>query len=141
MATDPLTLRFDHLGLVVAELAQGRAYLQQSLGIERFSPQYQDPLQKVWVQFGWDTQGLCYELVAPSEEGSPVANALAKRSNILNHLAYRVRDIAAGAEHLRQQRHLPLGPAQPAVAFAGARVQFFLSPLGHIVELVEELMA
>lgn len=62
---------------------------------------------------------------------------LKTRRNVINHLAYRVSNLQESAERLRTQRHLPLGPSQPAIAFGGAHVQFFLSPLGHIVELIE----
>ena len=80
---------------------------------------------------------LCYELVAPAGEESPVTQVLKTRRNVINHLAYRVSNLQASAERLRTQRHLPLGPSQPAIAFGGSHVQFFLSPLGHIVELIE----
>lgn len=130
---------FDHIGLVVPDLASGECYCRDVLGLNRFSAAVLDPLQNVWVQFGYDEAGICYELVAPAGENSPVAQVLKTRRNVLNHLAYRVASLVTSAERLRTQRHLPLGPSQPAVAFGGAHVQFFLSPLGHIVELIEEV--
>ncbi|MGY3944371.1 VOC family protein [Aeromonas tecta] len=130
---------FDHIGLVVPDLASGERYCRDVLGLTRFSAAVLDPLQNVWVQFGYDEAGICYELVAPAGENSPVTQVLKTRRNVLNHLAYRVVSLVTSAERLRTQRHLPLGPSQPAVAFGGAHVQFFLSPLGHIVELIEEV--
>ena len=131
-------MQFDHIGLVVPDLASGEAYCREVLGLTRFSVAVEDPLQKVWVQFVHDEGGLCYELVAPATEDSPVTQVLKTRRNVINHLAYRVACLAESAARLRDQRHLPLGPSQPAFAFGGAHVQFFLSPLGHIVELIEE---
>ncbi len=130
-------MQFDHICLVVPDLASGEAYCREVLGLTRFSVAVEDPLQKVWVQFVHDEGGLCYELVAPATEDSPVTQVLKTRRNVINHLAYRVPCLAESAARLRDQRHLPLGPSQPAIAFGGAHVQFFLSPLGHIVELIE----
>ncbi|HHQ4527566.1 TPA: VOC family protein [Aeromonas hydrophila] len=130
-------MQFDHIGLVVPDLASGVAYCRDVLGLSRCSVAVEDPLQRVWVQFVHDDHGLCYELVAPASEESPVAQVLKTRRNVINHLAYRVSNLQESAERLRVQRHLPLGPSQPAIAFGGAHVQFFLSPLGHIVELIE----
>ncbi|HHQ4922781.1 TPA: VOC family protein [Aeromonas veronii] len=132
-------MQFDHIGLVVPDLASGVAYCRDVLGLSRFSTAVEDPLQRVWVQFVHDEHGLCYELVAPAGEDSPVTQVIKTRRNVINHLAYRVQSLQEGATRLREQRHLPLGPSQPAVAFGGAHVQFFLSPLGHIVELIEDV--
>ncbi|HDO1384471.1 glyoxalase [Aeromonas sp. HMWF036] len=132
-------MQFDHIGLVVPDLASGVAYCRDVLGLSRFSVAVEDPLQGVWVQFVHDEHGLCYELVAPAGEDSPVTQVIKTRRNVINHLAYRVQSLQEGATRLREQRHLPLGPSQPAVAFGGAHVQFFLSPLGHIVELIEDV--
>ncbi|MGL6597167.1 VOC family protein [Aeromonas veronii] len=132
-------MQFDHIGLVVPDLASGVAYCRDVLGLSRFSVAVEDPLQGVWVQFVHDEHGLCYELVAPAGENSPVTQVIKTRRNVINHLAYRVQSLQEGATRLREQRHLPLGPSQPAVAFGGAHVQFFLSPLGHIVELIEDV--
>lgn len=113
--------------------------MPRRVGAEPFSTAVEDPLQRVWVQFVHDEHGLCYELVAPAGEDSPVTQVIKTRRNVINHLAYRVHSLQEGATRLREQRHLPLGPSQPAVAFGGAHVQFFLSPLGHIVELIEDV--
>ena len=130
-------MKLHHIGLVVSELEIGVCYCLEALGISRFSEPVLDPLQRVHICFAYDDAGICYELIAPAGDDSPVSQALRTRHNLLNHLAYEVADIAMAAERLRAQRHLPLGPSQPAIAFGGAHVQFFLSPLGHIVELVQ----
>ena len=130
-------MEFDHLGVVVADLATGRAHVSALLPVSAWTDVFQDPVQQVSVQFGHDRSGMCYELIAPSGDASPVAAALRNKANILNHVGYRVRDLDAEAARLREQRCIPLGPAAPAVAFGGARIQFFLSRYGFIVELIE----
>lgn len=130
---------FDHLGLVVNDLATGRDKLSRLLPIDEWSEEIADPGIGVWVQFGRDLSGFRYELVAPLARPSPVCEALKSGKNILNHLAYRVAELDRGASHLRAEGAIPLGPAKSAVAFAGARVMFFLTSLGFVVELVEGL--
>ena len=128
---------FDHLGLVVNDLATGRDKLSRLLPIDDWSEEIADPGIGVWVQFGTDPSGLRYELVAPLAKPSPVCEALNSGKNILNHVAYRVADLDRAANQLRTEGSIPLGPAKPAVAFAGARVMFFLTSMRFVVELVE----
>jgi len=129
---------FHHLGLFVADLEQGRTALAALLPITTFEPPVDDPGLRVRVQFGLDAGGLRYELVAPLGEGDPVTPVLASGKAILNHVAYRVPNLAAEAARLRQQGALPLGPARPAQAFDGRPVMFFLTPLRFILELIED---
>lgn len=130
-------MQFDHIGVFVKTLDQGRARLQEMLPIAKVGQVFHDPLLKVSVQFLHDTGGICYELVAPNGEGNPVDAMLAEKRNILNHVAYKVADFDAGVEHLRKAGCMPLGMPQPALAFGGARVVFFLTPLRMIIELIE----
>ncbi len=128
---------FDHIGLFVADLEAGREALGKLLPIAEFLPPIDDPVLKVRVQFGIDASGLRYELVAPFGEGDPVSGVLASGKNILNHVAYRVADLAAEAARLRIAGAMPLGVPKPALAFGGKRVQFFLTKLRFVVELIE----
>jgi len=132
-----LSLRFDHIGVVVEELARGREFLSETLGIERWTEAIADEALGVWVQFGVGGDGPCFELVAPLGEKSPIAGALRAGKNILNHVAYLTNDLAAEGERLRAQGCLPTGAAQAAVAYGGRRVQFWISPLRFMIELVE----
>lgn len=131
-------MRFHHIGIVCAKLSAGKDRLDEILGPLKWSDAFDDPIQRVSVQFGTDNSGICYELIAPTDERSPVNEALRQGKNILNHVAYTVSSVAEEAERLRQRGCLPLGPAQPAVAFDGARIQFFITPLRSILELIEE---
>lgn len=128
---------FDHLGLVVSDLATGRDRLSRLLPIDDWGEEIADPGIGVWVQFGHDPSGFRYELVAPLASPSPVCEALRSGRNILNHVAYRVDNLECAAVRLRGEGAVPLGPAKRAVAFAGAPVMFFLTPLRFICELIE----
>ena len=135
-------LRFDHLGVVVPDIAAGRAFLEGALGVSHWTAVTEDPGLGVYVQFGTSVSGgnpygPAYELIAPLGEASPIASALRGSKNILNHLAYLTADIAASETELRAQGCYATGPARPAIAYGGRPVQFFVSPLRFIIELIE----
>lgn len=133
-------MRFDHIGIFVDDLKRGEAALSAYFPICRGSPIFEDPLIKVKVQFLYDTSGICYELVAPFGDGNPVDMVLRTRKNVLNHVAYRASDFAGAAARLARDGAHMLGMPCPAVAFAGRRVVFFFTPLGFIIELIEDDM-
>jgi methylmalonyl-CoA/ethylmalonyl-CoA epimerase len=125
------------MGVVVGTMDAGREHLSLLFGITRWSEEFSDPGIGVFVQFGLDPSGICYELVSPLREDSPVTRALKARDRILNHVAYLVPDLDSEAVRIRRLRCMPAGPAMAAVAYGGKRVQFFVSPLYFIIELIE----
>jgi methylmalonyl-CoA/ethylmalonyl-CoA epimerase len=129
---------FDHIGLFVRDIETGRRQLAALLPIARWTDVVHDSLMNVRVQFGIDGSGIRYELVAPLGEPNPVARVLEDGKNILNHVAYRCADFESACAALRREGAVPLGRPQPAVAFGGARVAFYLTSLRFIIELVEE---
>jgi methylmalonyl-CoA/ethylmalonyl-CoA epimerase len=129
---------FDHIGLFVRDLASGNKRLAALFPIVRITDPIEDPLLKVRIQFAIDESGIRYELVAPFGEGNPVDGVLASGKNILNHVAYRVPAFDTAVARLESEGCVPLGPALPAVAFGGARVIFFYTPLKFIVELIDQ---
>jgi len=130
-------MKFDHLGVVVPTLNEGRAHLSAALQVAEWSREFADPLNGVFVQFGRDRLAMCYELVAPLGSNSPVALALRKREAILNHVAYRVDLLEPQVNRLRDLYFHPLGTPKPAVAYEGRNILFLMSPLNFIVELIE----
>jgi len=55
-----------------------------------------------------------------------------------NHIAYKTTQFDEEVLKFREIGCVPLGKAQPALAFNGSRVIFFLTPLRLIFELIEE---
>jgi len=131
-------MNFDHIGIFVKDIKHGLNHLKDIFPIVRCSQEHKDPLLKVIVQFCYDKDGVCYELVAPNGSNNPVDSVLASNSNILNHIAYRSKVFDKTVEDLRKKGCVPLGTAKPAIAFDGARVIFFLTPLRMIIEIIEE---
>ena len=131
-------MRFDHVGIVVKELAQGFEDLARALPLVAKTRAFDDHELTVSVQFAKDASGMVYELIAPLGEKSVVSEALAKKRDVLNQLAYKTADLPASLASLRRGGGFPLGEAKPALAFGGAKVQFVYVPLGFIVELIED---
>jgi methylmalonyl-CoA/ethylmalonyl-CoA epimerase len=130
-------VKFDHLGVIAADLAAGRALLGHSIGVGGWSREYEDPLQDVYAQFGRCASGICYEVVAPRSPSSPIARALASKINVINHVAYLVEDLAREAERLTAEGLIAIGPAKPGIVFGKRPIQFFASSSRFMLELIE----
>jgi methylmalonyl-CoA/ethylmalonyl-CoA epimerase len=130
-------MKFDHIGVTASELATGRAMLETSIGIVAWTDPFRDVVNDVLVQFGHCECGICYELVAPLSERSPVRAVLSKRINVLNHVAYLVRDLSAQGTRLLAAGWAEVAPARPAIAYGGRPIQFFVSPSRLVLELIE----
>jgi methylmalonyl-CoA/ethylmalonyl-CoA epimerase len=132
-------MKFDHIGIVVENMADGAGVLRATFGIEQWSPVFEDHGIGVSVQFGRDPSGICYELVAPLRADSPVSRALGEGVNIINHVAYLVGDLDSEARRLRKLGFFPASRPAEALAYDGARIQFFVSEMRMIVELIEAI--
>jgi len=132
-----MEMKFHHIGVFVKDLAIGREHLRSLFPIIRVGPVINDELLKVFVQFLTDENEICYEIITPNGTDNPVQRSLIEGKNLLNHIAYKVEDFDLKILEYRRKGCIPLGKAQPAVAFEGARVVFFLTPLEIIVELIE----
>jgi len=131
-------MNFHHIGIVVTDLDEAVVSLKNTIDIVSTSETIEDPGILVYVQFLIDSNDICYELIAPMNESSPVAKAAHENRNNLHHLAYVTDNFDFEFSRLRGLGHIPLGKAQPAVAFQGKRVAFFLTDIHTIFELVEQ---
>ena len=132
------TLMFDHIGIVTENVDTAVRRLASAVGASEVTRRFDDEVLRVTVRFVRDPSGMVYEMIAPFGEGSPVAQTLKSKTNLLNQIAYRTGSIEKSAAALRAGGNLPLGKPAPAIAFSGARVQFFFSPLGFVIELIEK---
>jgi methylmalonyl-CoA/ethylmalonyl-CoA epimerase len=128
---------FDHIGLFVHDIAEGRREAEAILPVRAWEEPIDDELLRVRVCFGTDNSGLRYELVAPFGHPNPVSGVLESGHNVLNHVAYRVPELAAAMARLQKAGARPISRPTPARAFNGARVVFLLTKLHFIVELIE----
>ena len=130
-------MKFDHIGIVVPDPASGRTMLAGAFAIERWTQLFEDPVNDVFVQFGLDASGICYETIAPLSAASPVRRALAEGVNIVNHTAYLVDDLATERTRLRAAGFVPTAAPKPAIAYGGRPIQFFISRSRLLFELIE----
>lgn len=130
-------LHFDHVGIVVADADAGTRSLAALLGATAATERVDDEGLTVSVRFLKDRSGIVYELIAPFGSPSVVDSVLRRGANIINQVAYRTCDLGRSAEALARGGCMPLGSPKAAIAFGGAQVQFFLSRLGFIIELIE----
>ena len=129
--------RFDHIGLVVKSIEKGRRVMLQVHGITEWTQAVTDPVNGVHILFGRDPAGIVFELLEPVDALSPLYGALKARKNLLNHVAYRVADLAAATLAMRTAGCAPIGDPRPAIAFGNGYIQFFVSPLNTVIELIE----
>jgi methylmalonyl-CoA/ethylmalonyl-CoA epimerase len=130
-------VKLDHVGIVVADIVEGRHFLTATFGIESWTDVFEEPGIGVLAQFGIGEAGTCYEIIAPQSADSPVSGALKRGTNILNHVAYLVQNLDAATGTLQELGCIPVVKPKPALAFGGNLVQFFQSPLRFLIELVE----
>jgi methylmalonyl-CoA/ethylmalonyl-CoA epimerase len=131
--------RFDHLGLVCRDFSATRTSVGGIHGIDAWSEVFQDPIQKVEVQFGLSSHAPVIELIRPLGIDSPIAQVLDRKANVLNHLAYRVAAMDEAIEHCRALGYFVISPPAPAVAFGGNLICFLYTPDDFIIELIEGL--
>lgn len=130
-------LRFDHVGLVTDNLDQEMARMDQLFGPMDWSTCITDPIQKVDIRFGRNSDAMVYELLFPTGPDSPLYQAWRKKKNVLNHICYRTPDLVKGAAHLAESDIRAITQPAPAVAYGQSHIQFFLHPDGWVMELVE----
>jgi methylmalonyl-CoA/ethylmalonyl-CoA epimerase len=136
-AHDESDLTFDHVGIVVPDLDAGYEKLGGLFGPLAWTRRFDDAGLGVSVRFARDRSSLVYELIAPFGASSPVAGALRSRTNLLNQIAYRTGSLERSVARLRREAAVPVTAPAQAMAFGGARIQFLMTPLGFLVELIE----
>lgn len=90
----------DHVAIVVKDLDEALALYTQTLG---FSLVYREVVADQGVEaVGVRTGDAVIELLRPLDEASPIAKYRGDAQTKLHHTAYRVTDIRAELERLRQ---------------------------------------
>ena len=131
-------MNFHHIGIFVKSLKFGISEISKFINIEHKSEKIIDELIGVEILFLRDFNNITYELVSPIGKNSPVTGALSRGKDLLNHIAYITNDFDMDVKKLRSEGMVPLGLSKNAKAFDGARVIFFLTTLGFIIELIEK---
>lgn len=133
-------MQFHHIGIVVKNLEYGKSEIVKFVDIVSISDEVIDQEIGVKILFITDSKNIVYELIEPYGRHSPVDGVLSRKKDYLNHIAYSTNFFDNEVVRLRTEGMIPLGPPKAAKAFNGSKVIFFLTPLGFIIELIENVI-
>lgn len=134
-----LEFRLLHVGVAVSRIDSAARALESLFGYRVVSGPFDDPIQKVTVNFMMqsDHDVTEIELIAPLTEDSPVRAMLNKNGGGAYHLCFETNDMEAALIHVKMRGCVVVSPPQPAVAFGGRRIAWFYAPTRQLFELVE----
>lgn len=137
----PAALGFQllHVGVAVPSLDSAAKSLADLFGYRVISGPFDDPIQKVTVNFlsHGENDVAEIELIAPLSDDSPIKSMLAKGSGGAYHLCFGTTDIEAALRHAKSNGCIIVSGPVPAVAFDGRRIAWLYTPSRQLFELVE----
>jgi methylmalonyl-CoA/ethylmalonyl-CoA epimerase len=128
----------DHVGIAVADLDEAIGFYERTFGMRLAHEEVNEEQGVREAMIAVGDSGSHIQLLAPLDADSTIAKFLARSGPGVQQLAYRVTDVEAVSETLRQ-RGLRLLYDQPRRGTSGSRVNF-VHPKdagGVLVELVE----
>lgn len=129
-------LKIDHLGIAVNSIDDGKNFWSDVLGLE-FEGAETVEAQKVTTAF-FPVGESEVELLESTAPDGPVAKFIEKRGTGFQHVAFRVADINAALDELKE-KGIQLIDKEPRIGAGGAKIAF-LHPKatgGVLVELCE----
>ena len=131
--------RLKHVGVAVAKLDQGADTLEELFGYKVVSGPFNDPIQKVSVNFlrHSEDDAAEIELIAPLTDNGPIRSMLSKGSGAAYHLCFETTDLDGALAHVKAKGCIIVSAPEPAVAFCGRRIAWFYTPTRQLFELVE----
>lgn len=136
---ESLGFRLLHVGVAVPSLGPATEALTALFGYRVVSGPFDDPIQKVQVNFlaksSSDVAEI--ELIAPIAEDSPIRSMLAKDGGGAYHLCFETSDIEGALAHAKMNGCIVVSPPVPAVAFEGRRIAWIYTRSRQLFELVE----
>jgi methylmalonyl-CoA/ethylmalonyl-CoA epimerase len=134
-----LNFKLMHVGVAVSTLEPTTELLSALFGFKVVSGPFDDPIQKVTVNFlaksAVDVAEI--ELIAPLGQDSPIRSMLAKDGGGAYHLCFETSDIDAALAHAKNNGCIVVSPPVPAVAFQGRRIAWIYTRSRQLFELVE----
>jgi methylmalonyl-CoA/ethylmalonyl-CoA epimerase len=131
-----MVTKVDHIGIAVSNLEETLKLYTEVLGLELSGVEVVED-QKVKVAFLpiGDTE---IELLESTQPDGPIAKFIEKKGEGIQHIAFRVEDIHAALEDMRQ-KGVRLIDEQPRYGAGGAQIAFLhpKSTHGVLVELCE----
>lgn len=131
-------MHFHHIGILVKNLKFGIDFFSKFKKKIKISKLVYDKNLGVKVVFFEHKDKINFELVSPYGSKSPVANILKKKGSIINHIAYETTYLEKNIKFLKSLGCIQITEPKKAKAFKGRKVVFFMSPLHHVIELIEK---
>jgi methylmalonyl-CoA/ethylmalonyl-CoA epimerase len=129
-------LKVDHLGIAVKSIEAGKNFWMNALGL-KFEGVETVAEQKVTTAF-FPVGESEVELLESTAPDGPVANYLEKKGEGIQHIAFRVENIEAALNELKE-KGIRLIDEKPRIGAGGARIAFLhpKSTNGVLVELCQ----
>jgi methylmalonyl-CoA/ethylmalonyl-CoA epimerase len=141
MSSTPQDLGFRllHVGVAVPSLGPTTETLTSLFGYRVISGPFDDPIQKVTVNFltTAPTDAVEIELIAPLTDDSPVSSMLEKNRGGAYHFCFETKDIDKALEHAVENGCVIISKPVPAVAFQGRKIAWIITSSRQLFELVE----
>jgi methylmalonyl-CoA/ethylmalonyl-CoA epimerase len=136
---EDLGFKLRHVGVAVPKLGPTTDALEALFGYKVVSGPFDDPIQKVSVNFLAKSNNDVaeIELIAPLSEDSPITSMLAKGGGAAYHLCFETSDIEQAVAHAKNNGCIIVSLPVPAVAFNGRRIAWIYTPSRQLFELVE----
>jgi methylmalonyl-CoA/ethylmalonyl-CoA epimerase len=136
---EELGFKLLHVGVAVPSLAPTAESLATLFGYKVVSGPFDDPIQKVTVNFlAQSAEDVAeIELIAPLSDDSPIKSMLAKGGGAAYHLCLETNDIDKALEHVKKNGCIVVAAPVPAVAFGGRRIAWIYTKARQLFELVE----
>jgi methylmalonyl-CoA/ethylmalonyl-CoA epimerase len=134
-----LGFKLMHVGVALPSLGPTTETLSTLFGYRVISGPFDDPIQKVTVNFltTAPTDIAEIELIAPLTDDSPIRSMLAKNSGGAYHLCFETTDIDKALDHAVKNGCMIVSKPMPAVAFQGRRIAWIYTSSRQLFELVE----
>ena len=128
--------KIDHLGIAVNTIAEGESFWTDVLGIKVEATETVES-QKVITAFLPVGESEVELLESTSPDG-PIAKYIEKKGQGIQHVAFRVKDIDAALDELKE-KGVKLIDQKPRIGAGGARIAFLhpKATKGVLVELCE----
>jgi methylmalonyl-CoA/ethylmalonyl-CoA epimerase len=139
LKVEDLGFKLRHVGVAVPSVGPTTETLSTLFGYRVVSGPFDDPIQKVSVNFltTSDNDVAEIELIAPLSEDSPITSMLAKSGGGAYHLCFETSDIDQALVHAKNNGCMIVSPPVPAVAFGGRRIAWIYTRSRQLFELVE----
>jgi len=139
LTPEELGFKLRHVGVAVPSLDPATDTLATLFGYRVISGPFDDPIQKVSVNFltQSDNDVAEIELIAPLGQDSPITAMLAKSGGGAYHLCFETSDIEQALVHAKNNGCIVVSGPVPAVAFNGRRIAWIYTKSRQLFELVE----